>query len=71
MQRAILNQTARSVVPAAALSNGIGSLSEPLLPTDDGEGVAAEDQRAEDENSPLPLSSITVIIGTVLLGSVG
>lgn len=72
MRRAILDQTARSVAPAAALGSGIGSLSEPLLPKDDNEGaVAAEDQRASDDNSPLPLSSIGVIIGTVLLGSVG
>ena len=73
MRRALLSQTMRSVTPTAALgSSGIGSLSESLLPKDDGEGaLAAQDQQADDDSSPLPLSSISVIIGTVLLGGVG
>ena len=71
MRRALLSQTMRSVTPTAALgSSGIGSLSESLLPKDDGEG-AAQDQQADDDSSPLPLSSVSVIIGTVLLGGVG
>jgi hypothetical protein len=63
LRRTIL---AKSVAPSA-LGGGLGALSEPLIPKPDG----ADGEQEESEEAPIPLSSISVIIGAVLLGAAG
>ena len=54
------------VAPAVIGGSGLGSLSEPLIPKND-ETLPEQ----EEEEAPIPLSSIGVIIGAVLLGAAG
>ena len=60
-----MQRVASSVAPAV-LGGGIGGLAEPLIPKTDGGG----EEEQEDE-TPIPLSSISAIIGAVLLGGAG
>ena len=56
------------IAPAVVKGSGMGSLSEPLIPKGNGE---EQQEGAEEEEAPIPLSSIGVIIGAVLLGAAG
>ena len=66
-----MQRVASSVAPAV-LGGGIGGLAgglaEPLIPKTDGGG---EEQQQQEDETPIPLSSISVIIGAVLLGGAG
>lgn len=59
---------AKMVAPAIIGSSGLGSLSEPLIPKNE---EAREEEQEQEGEAPLPLSSIGVIIGAVLLGAAG
>ena len=61
------SSAARMIAPAVVKGSGMGSLSEPLIP----KGENDEQQDAEEEEAPIPLSSIGVIIGAVILGAAG
>jgi hypothetical protein len=56
------------VAPAITGGSGLGSLSEPLIPKNE---ETREDDQEQEEEATLPLSSIGVIIGSVLLGAAG
>ena len=62
-----------SLAAPAVLGGGIGGLAgglaEPLIPKTDGGGE--EEQQQQEDETPIPLSSISVIIGAVLLGGAG
>lgn len=60
------SSAARMVAPAVIGGSGLSSLSEPLIPKND-ETLPEQ----EEEEAPIPLSSIGVIIGAVLLGAAG
>lgn len=63
-----MHRIASSAVVPDVLGGGISGLAEPLIPKKDSSGGEEQD---DDDETPIPLSSVSVIIGTVLLGGVG
>ena len=58
-----------SSVAPAVLGGGISALAEPLIPKID--RVRGGEEGEQEDETPIPLSSISVIIGAVLLGGAG
>lgn len=62
------SSAAKMVAPAIIGSSGLGSLSEPLIPKNE---ESKEEDQEQGQESPITLSSISAIIGAVLLGAAG
>ena len=62
-----MQRVVSSMAPAV-LGVDIETLTEPLIPETD---RGREEEERDDDETPIPLSSVSVIIGAVLLGGAG